>query len=63
MTDPPRNAAAGAGLTLVATMVLGAGLGLGLGSILGIPVPLLLVGLFAGSIAGFALVYSRFKDI
>lgn len=63
MTDPsPRNAA-GAGLTLVATIILCAGVGLAIGALAGAPVPFLLAGLFAGLVAGFALVYSRFKDL
>ena len=63
MTDPsPRNAA-GAGLTLVVTMLLFAGIGLAAGALGGAPVPFLLAGLFAGLLAGFALVYTRFKDL
>ena len=63
MTVPsPRNAA-GAGLTLVVTMVLCAGIGLVAGALAGAPVPFLLAGLFAGLLVGFALVYTRFKDL
>lgn len=63
MTDPSPRDAAGAGLTLVVTMVIGGAAGLGLGALAGAPVPFLLVGLFAGLGAGFALVYTRFKDL
>lgn len=63
MTDPSPRDAAGAGLTLVATIILCAGIGLAIGALVGAPVPFLLAGLFAGLVAGFALVYSRFKDL
>jgi hypothetical protein len=63
MTDPSRPSPAGAGLTLVATMLLCGAAGLGLGALLGLAVPLGIAGLFAGTVAGFALVYARFRDI
>jgi hypothetical protein len=58
----PRNPAA-AGAVIVAAIVLCGAAGLGLGALAGVPVPFALVGLFAGLALGFALVYSRFKDI
>lgn len=48
---------------LVATILLCTGIGLGVGALVGLPVPLALAGLFLGSVAGFALVYTRFRDI
>ena len=63
MTDPSGRNPAGAGLTLVATILLCAGLGLGIGALVGLTALLGIVGVFAGLAAGFALVYSRFKDI
>ena len=45
------------------TIVLCGGIGLGLGALVGLPVPLGLAGLFMGLVAGFALVYTRFRDI
>jgi hypothetical protein len=48
---------------LVGAMVAGAAAGYGLGSLLGIEVPIGLVGLFAGLVAGFALVYARFRRL
>ena len=62
MDPSPRNAA-GAGLTLVVTMVLCGVAALGLGSLVGAPVLFLLAGLFIGLVVGFALVYTRFKDL
>ena len=48
---------------VVAAMAIGALSGFGLGSLVGLAVPLGLVGLFAGSVGGFALVYARFRDV
>jgi hypothetical protein len=62
MTEPSRNAA-GAGLMLLMTIVLCAMIGLGLGALVGAPAPFAIAGGFFGLGAGFALVYSRFKDI
>jgi hypothetical protein len=53
----------GAGVTLVAAAVLCGAAGLGIGALVGLPVPFALAGLFGGLAVGFALVYSRFKDI
>ena len=63
MTDPSPRDAAGAGLTLVVTIVLCGGIGLGIGALADVPVPFLIAGLFIGLFAGFALVYTRFKDL
>jgi hypothetical protein len=52
-----------AGTLLVTTMLLCAGVGLGIGALVGVPVLLGLAGLFAGLVAGFALVYVRFRDL
>lgn len=56
-------AAATAGFTLIGAMLACAAAGLGLGSLLGLAVPLALVGLFAGLVVGFFLVYSRYRRI
>jgi len=55
--------AAAAGLTVVAAMVIGGLAGYGLGSLVGLAVACGLVGLFAGIVGGFALVYARFRDL
>ncbi|TMK41784.1 MAG: hypothetical protein E6G56_03435 [Actinobacteria bacterium] len=59
----PVNRGAVAGSVLVATMLLCAGLGAGAGALIGAPVLLGLLGLFAGLVVGFWLVYQRFKDL
>jgi hypothetical protein len=58
-----RTSPATAGMLLVATIVTLGGAGLGLGALVGLPLPFALAGVFAGLAVGFALVYSRFKDI
>jgi hypothetical protein len=60
---PTRADAATAGLSLVGAMIAGAAAGYGLGSLVGLAVPLGLIGLFAGLAGGFALVYARFKHL
>jgi hypothetical protein len=55
--------AASAGLMVVAAMLIGGLSGYGIGSLVGIEVPLGLVGLFAGIAAGLGLVYARFRDL
>jgi hypothetical protein len=62
-TPPSRADAATAGITLVAAMVFGGAVGFGLGSLVGLAVPLGLVGLFAGVAAGMAVVYARFRRL
>ena len=52
-----------AGSLIVATIVLCAGFGFGLGALVGLAVPLGIVGLFAGVAAGLALVITRFRDL
>ena len=61
MTEPRRRDPAVAGAMLLATIVSCAGAGFGIGALIGFPVPLGLLGFFLGLIAGFALVYARFK--
>jgi 4-hydroxybenzoate polyprenyltransferase len=68
MSEPPNrprptNRGAVAGSLLLATIVLCAAIGFGIGAVVGAPVPLGLTGLFAGLVAGFAVVYTRFKDL
>jgi hypothetical protein len=60
---PTRVDAATAGFTLIGSMLACAAAGFGLGSIIGLAVPLGLVGLFAGLVVGFFLVYSRYRRI
>lgn len=48
---------------LLASIITCGGIGLGIGALLGLTVPFALTGLFAGLMVGFALVYTRFKDI
>jgi len=60
---PTRADAASAGIGLVATMVALAAAGYGLGTLVGLAVPLGLVGLFAGVFVGLALVHARFRRI
>ena len=60
---PTRADAASAGIGLVATIVVGAAAGYGVGSLIGLAVPLGLLGLFAGVFAGLALVHARFRRI
>jgi hypothetical protein len=44
-------------------MVACAAAGFGLGSLVGLAVPAGLVGLFAGVVVGFALVYARYRRL
>jgi hypothetical protein len=60
---PTRVDAATAGLSLIAAMIAGAVAGYGLGSLVGLAVPLGLIGMFGGIGAGLALVYARFKRL
>jgi hypothetical protein len=59
----PRTDAATAGLTLVGAMVACAAAGFGLGSLVGLAVPLGLVGLFVGLAGGLALVFARYRRL
>jgi hypothetical protein len=60
---PTGRDAATAGLFVVVAMIVGAAVGYGLGSLVGLAVPLGLIGLFAGLAEGFALVYARFRRL
>ena len=62
MPERSRDAAL-AGFMLVVTAVLCGGGGVGIGAAIGAPALLGVLGLFIGFGAGFALVYTRFKDI
>ena len=48
---------------MIGAMIGCAAAGYGLGSLVGLAVPLGLAGLFAGLVAGLALVYARFRRI
>jgi hypothetical protein len=62
--DPPTRAdAATAGITVVASMLVAAAVGYGLGSLVGLAIPLGLIGLFAGLVGGLLGVYARYKRI
>jgi len=52
-----------AGSIIVGSMVLCAGVGFALGSLAGVAVLTGLVGLFVGLVLGFAVVYTRFRDL
>ena len=52
-----------AGTMLLAAMLSCAAAGFGLGSLVGLAVPLGLVGFFVGVIGGVALVHARFRRI
>lgn len=52
-----------AGSLMIGAMLAAAAIGYGLGSLVGLAVPLGLAGLFVGLVAGFALVYARFRRI
>jgi hypothetical protein len=54
---------AAAGAMMLASLCVCAAAGYGLGSLIGLAVPLGLVGLFAGLGVGMALVYARFRRI
>jgi hypothetical protein len=62
MPERSRDAAL-AGFMLVVTALLTAGVGLGIGALVGATALLGILGLFIGFGAGFALVYTRFKDL
>jgi hypothetical protein len=65
MTESPpgRADAAAAGALLLGAMIACAAAGFGLGSLVDLAVPAGLVGLFAGLVVGFALVYARYRGI
>jgi hypothetical protein len=62
--NPPTRAdAATAGISVVASMLVAAAAGYGLGSLVGLAIPLGLIGLFAGLVGGLIGVYARYKRI
>ena len=65
MTPGPttRADAATAGLSVVGAMIVAAAAGYGLGSLVDLAIPFGLAGLFAGLVAGIALVYARFRRL
>jgi ABC-type multidrug transport system permease subunit len=62
MPERSRDAAL-AGFMLLVTALLCGGIGAGVGVAIGAPALLGILGLFIGFGVGFALVYSRFKDL
>jgi hypothetical protein len=62
MTEPRQNPA-GAGLLLLSAIILGTAIGFGIGSLIGAAAVLAVLGGLVGLIAGFALVYTSFKNI
>ncbi len=65
MSEEPRGRpdAATAGALLLGSIIACAAAGYGLGSLVGLAVPIGLVGLFAGVVVGMALVFARFRRI
>ena len=65
MTPGPltRADAATAGLSVEGAMIVAAAAGYGLGSLVDLAIPFGLAGLFAGLVAGLALVYARFRRL
>ena len=65
MTPNPqtRADAATAGLTVVGSMLVAAAAGFGLGSLVGLAIPIGLIGFFAGLVGGLVGVYARYKRI
>ena len=64
--SPPRKptqGAAGAGMLLLTVVVLCAAIGAAAGAAIGALAPLLIVGVFAGFLAGTWVVYRRFRDL
>ena len=52
-----------AGSLIVASIILCAAIGFGVGALVGLAVPLGIVGVFAGVFGGVALVITRFRDL
>jgi hypothetical protein len=65
VTESPsgRADAAAAGALMIGAMIGCAAVGFGIGSLVGIAIPLGLVGFFAGLVVGFVLVHARFRGI
>jgi hypothetical protein len=61
--DSPGVDATAAGAYLIASIVLCGAIGFGVGSLVELEVPLGIAGLFAGFVAGMALVYARFRRL
>lgn len=60
---PTRVDAATAGMTVVGSMLAGAAVGFGLGSLVGLAIPIGLIGFFAGLVGGLVGVYARYRRI
>jgi hypothetical protein len=60
---PTRADAVSAGFYLIGAMLGVGAAGFGLGSLVGLAVPLGLLGIFAGLIVGLVLVHARFRRI
>ena len=60
---PGRGDAATAGALIVGAMTACAAAGYGLGSLVGLAIPLGLIGLFAGLVGGLLGVYARYRRI
>jgi putative effector of murein hydrolase LrgA (UPF0299 family) len=60
---PVRVDAATAGMQVIGAIVACAAAGYGIGSLVGLAVPLGLLGLFVGVFVGLALVYVRYRRI
>ena len=58
-----RADAAAAGGLLIGSIVLCGAIGYGIGSLVGLEVPIGLVGLFVGVFGGLGLVYARFRAL
>lgn len=64
MTQPkPVMRGVVAGSLLIATILLCAGIGFALGALVGVAVPVGLLGLFIGLAAGIWVVIARFRDL
>jgi len=63
MSEPSRPSPATAGTTLVASIAAGALLGYGAGQLVGVTALLVIVGVFVGLVVGFAIVFTRFRNI
>jgi hypothetical protein len=59
--EPPNGAVAG--FLLISVVVLCGGIGAGLGALVDAVALLAIVGVFIGFLAGFALVYSRYRTL
>lgn len=63
MTRKPVARGASAGALALATLLACTAIGGGIGALVGAVVPLGLAGFFVGVVAGFYVVYARFKDL